>query len=762
MIDTMLAGRYRIGSQLGEGGMAVVYKAMDVVLHRIVAIKVLRAQYAGDEEFVERFRREAQAAASLSHPNVVNIFDVGQAEDVHYIVYEYVQGQNLKQVLREEGRLDPRRAARIASAVARALQAAHERGLVHRDIKPHNILITPEGRVKVTDFGIARASSSATLTETGMVIGSVHYFSPEQARGHMVGPAADLYSLGVVLYEMLTGNVPFRGESPVAVALKHLQEEAPSPREWVKTIPRWLDDVVLKALAKDPARRYRSAAQMAVDLAWRNAPQVPSAEADGRGSERGTGPAPSVTAMDRGVDAGHAQRPGPANNGAEPRGFDPTDRPPPVLREDALDELSEARRIAAATQEDGDPSRPPRRGRGWLITLLIMLALGAGVYAATPLLLDVIFPPEVDVPDLAGLTYEEARPLAQAAGLFLRVEAEVYDRHIPEEAIVRQVPEAGRTVRKGREVALFLSLGPELGELPDVTGRLVRDARVFLTQAGFTLASEEGVPDADAPVNEVVAQEPAPGTVLEKGSPVTLWVSKPGAVVVERVDVPDFIGTDLSDAEERLGDLGLGLGNTWAERHPFVPAGRVIDQNPPGGTTVDAGALIDFVYSEGLGGSSLSGTGPASSPSDGKSEKTPPDEFVAELPPSPSEGEPDFQIGGFAERPFPEVPFPEAEGPSEEMTPPLDGEEVDWDAVLRAEAGEGGRRRARVDVYIPPGAAREVVVLVIDDFGVREAFRETVAGDTRIEELVDGRGDNARLQVYVDGIMQTDEPFPVM
>lgn len=757
MIDTLLAGRYRLDARLGEGGMAVVYKAMDVVLNRVVAVKVLRDQYAGDDEFVERFRREAQAAASLSHPNVVNIFDVGHTDGVHFIVLEYVQGQNLKQILREEGRLEPRRAARIAAAVARALQSAHDRGLVHRDVKPHNILITPEGRVKVTDFGIARASSAATLTETGMVVGSVHYFSPEQARGRAVGPAADVYSLGVVLYEMLTGGVPFRGESPVAVALQHLQQEPTAPRELVRSVPRWLDGVVMQALEKDPAKRFRSAAQMAAELAWRH--DAPAVEEDVYARVAGNETVLQGAATGRAAEGFGTRRGAAPARGAEPRGFDPSARPPRVYLEDGFEDRPEGE-DAATREEEPEEARPRPRWRGWAIAVVLLVLIGFGVSAGTPLLLGLIFPPEVDVPEVVGLTYDEALPLAQAAGLLLRVDAEVFDQEIPEGFIARQSPDGGRTVRKGREVAVVLSRGPEMALLPDVTGMPVRDARVRLTQEGFTLAGEEPMEGVDAPANEVVAQEPAPNTSLKKGTPVTLWVSKPGVGVASRVELPDFRGEPLQEVEAVLKNLGLVPGNRWAERHPLVASGRIIDQNPPPGATVEAGAIVDFVYSIGAGAGA--GAGPTPPPSGPPQEPAP----QQEPPQTTASAEDDAfaaEFGVDAERREEEDRTEVAETKSPPEGPGTAADEhsgVDWDAVLRAESGEDGRRRARVEVTIPPGSAKEIVILVIDDFGVREAFRETVVGGGAVERLVEGRGENARLQVYVDGVMQTDEPFP--
>ena len=266
MIGRLLGNRYKILELIGEGGMALVYKAECTLLQRVVAIKILREQFSADREFVDRFRREAQAAASLSHSNVVNIFDVGQDGDTHYIVMEYIAGRNLKEIIQEEAPFSLNRALRITLQISEALRHAHEHNIVHRDIKPHNILMTAEGVVKVTDFGIARAVTASGFTQTGVVMGSVQYFSPEQAKGIPVGPQSDLYSLGCVLYEMLTGEVPFTGESPIAIALKHLQEEPPL-LDWIAAKhPKSVVDLLKRALAKDLEQRYPSALVFSKDL----------------------------------------------------------------------------------------------------------------------------------------------------------------------------------------------------------------------------------------------------------------------------------------------------------------------------------------------------------------------------------------------------------------------------------------------------------------------------------------------------------------
>lgn len=266
MIGHQLGGRYEVIERVGGGGMALVYKAQDLLLNRNVAIKVLRQQFVHDEEFIRRFRREAQSAASLSHPNVVSIYDVGQEDDVHYIVMEYVEGKNLNEIIKERAPLQVDESVRIASQIADALDHAHHNQIIHRDIKPHNILIGRNGRVKVTDFGIARAVTSTTITQTGSVVGSVHYFSPEHAKGIVTGEKSDLYSLGIVLYQMLTGQLPFLGESPISVALKHLQEEFDEPRKFNPLIPQSVENVILKSMRKNPQERYQSAKEMQTDL----------------------------------------------------------------------------------------------------------------------------------------------------------------------------------------------------------------------------------------------------------------------------------------------------------------------------------------------------------------------------------------------------------------------------------------------------------------------------------------------------------------
>ena len=383
MIGTVLGNRYRLDAQIGEGGMALVYSAEDILLQRPVAIKVLRPQFASDVEFVERFRREAQAAARLSHPNVVNVYDVGQDQGMNYIVMEYVRGQNLKDLIKKEAPFTVARALGIARQICEALHHAHQNNIIHRDIKPHNILIAPEGRIKVADFGIARAVSSSTLTQSGSVLGSVQYFSPEQAKGAPVGVASDIYSLGCVLYEMLTGTVPFKGESPIAIALKHLQEQPPPIRQLRPGLPPAVESLVARCLAKDPSLRF-----------------------------------PSALALIREIQA--VQGAGEFNEGAHE-----VDLPTQVL---------------PVTPE---PARTGNRRSLWILLGLFGLAAATVGFFWWWTVISV--KPSVKVPNLVGLGIEEARGRARNAKFVLRETWRNADE--PQGTVLRQDPEAGITVR---------------------------------------------------------------------------------------------------------------------------------------------------------------------------------------------------------------------------------------------------------------------------------------------------------------------------
>lgn len=641
MIGEKLVNRYEILEKVGDGGMALVYRAKDTLLNRIVAVKVLRDQFATDMEFVERFRREAQAAASLSHPNVVNIYDVGQTETAHFIVMEYVQGQNLSAVIREKGALSEHFVVSVAMQIAKALAHAHLHGIVHRDIKPHNILITQEGQVKVTDFGIAQAMSAANLTQTGVVLGSVHYFSPEQARGVNVTSSSDLYSLGVVMYEMLTGRQPFRGDTPIAIALKQIQENPVPLRQYLPELNRELEQLVLRLMAKEPSQRPRDAEEVVRIL------QKIERELAAEDAQEHTVVLPAVDEPDKEVDE------------------------------------------VAAKKGKGTRKKRAKSSRFRTVILILALLVGFawGAIKVIPLLL---FKEDVQVPAIVGLSTADAERVLQAAGLVLSIEQEVYDNNIPAGHIVTQEPVAGRMVKQGRPIEVRVSLGKQILEVPDVAGLSPREARLTLTQAGFVLGVEREVLDPDAPVNAVVDQYPEPGTLVEIGTAVDLVINR-GKEVLPYVVVPDFRGQMLADVRNIISSYGLTVGNLWQEYSTVYSEGQIIEQNPAPGEQVEVGWPIDFVYSQGV-------------PRQVRVPST-----------------------------------PQTESPQQ---PPQD----QWSSL-------------RVQITVPEGPPQEVTILVIDDFGAREVYRETHAGGERVERIVQGRGDGAVLQVYIGGRMFENRLF---
>lgn len=531
MIGHDLAGRYEILTRIGGGGMALVYKAHDVLLNRNVAVKVLRQQFVGDEEFIRRFRREAQSAAALSHPNVVSIYDVGQEDDIHYIVMEYVEGRNLNEIIQERAPLQTEEAVRIAVQICDALDHAHQNHIIHRDIKPHNILIGNNGRVKVTDFGIARAVTSSTITQTGSVIGSVHYFSPEHAKGINTGEKSDLYSLGIVLYQMLTGKLPFLGESPISVALKHLQEPFEEPRVVNPHIPQSVENVILKSMRKNPAERYASAHEMLLDLDTCLRPDrlnEPRAEFIVNHDLEETRVMPAI----RGNAAAAS-----------------TDSTP---RSEAKATVSDTTSVNWVEEE--------KRPKGWkkpLIVVGVTLLLLALLLLGFKWLLTQLDPGEVEVPYVIGKTEEEARTLLTEAGL--RVKEPVtreFQKDIPKGEVFEQSPTNVR-VKKGRYIELSISDGPELKVLKSYVGKKLDAAKEELIALGIAedriLVQEE---HSEEDAGTILEQTPKDGEEID---PETAEVSFVVSMGRETVDMPDLTDMRLKDARSLLKSLELVL-----------------------------------------------------------------------------------------------------------------------------------------------------------------------------------------------------------
>lgn len=564
---TVFNGRYELHRQLARGGMAEVFLARDQLLDRPVAVKVLFPEYASDPSFVERFRREAQAAANLNHPNIVSIYDWGEESGTYFIVMEYVQGRSLAEILREEGPLHPDRAADIAIDVAGALGFAHRNGLVHRDIKPGNVLVAPNGQVKVADFGIATAMNAGdvNLTKTGLVMGTATYFSPEQAQGKPVDPRSDLYSLGVVLYEMLAGEPPFRGENPVAIAYKHVQE-APTPlRERGVQVAESLEAITLKLLAKNPAHRYPSAEDLRADLRrYRD------------GAHQLFRPAAAVPAVARAGDLD-------------------------VTRVDAVPASTRTTTIPTVTPDayyPGGGGRPPRRNetvRTGVFAVLIVLVLI--VLLAILILLfangskDGGGTSTVAVPVL--INKQQADAEAELRQLGLEPDVQVHDNEqFPAGTVYNQDPPGGSKVKPGTKVRLDVSRGNAVSPVPNVVGLNVDEAEQKLVGLGFTVTR---VPDPTStrPEGEVLKQDPPQATQLEAGKPVTLTFSSP-----EEKVVPDVAGQTAAAATKTLTQAGWDVVEV-PEPSPTVDVGKVTRTDPAANSKLKIGQQIKLYTSSG-------------------------------------------------------------------------------------------------------------------------------------------------------------------
>ncbi len=554
MLNRTLDDRYTILERIGGGGMADVYRAHDKLLDRSVAVKVLRSQFTDDEEFVSRFRREAQAAAKLSHPNIVNIYDVGLDDQAYYIIMEYISGETLKDKIDREAPLPVETAVRIAIEIAEALEHAHQNNIVHCDIKPHNIMVTRSGRIKVTDFGIARAVTSSTMTNSGTIIGSVHYFSPEQAKGTAVGAKSDIYSLGVVLYEMLTGQVPFTGESPISIALKHLQEEPKPPRELNSEIPPLIEAIVVKAMHKDPAARFSDIGEMIADFRM----------------------AQNYLRDDRTRRLSHTDF--------------PTQILPPITPAADQETPPTPLRATPSPRTNGTRMSKPWLW-GMLFFLLIASALAAFLGFGKFWSLN-----EVTVPDVVGKQVDSARNILISNNLRVSV-SESFSDKVPAGQVISQQPEAGITVKEQRMITIVVSKGGEITVVPDLRGLNRRDAELQIKNSGLKLGRVDEQFTQDAPQDTVVSQNPRPPAQVTKGTAIDIVISKGAGP--KKIALPDFQGSLLSTVATQLESLKLKQGKVTETANDKYPPGTIVSQNPPPATEVAEGTSIDFSVAKG-------------------------------------------------------------------------------------------------------------------------------------------------------------------
>ncbi|HEX6149491.1 Stk1 family PASTA domain-containing Ser/Thr kinase [Nocardioides sp.] len=550
-MSALIGGRYELGELLGRGGMAEVRKGIDTRLGRVVAIKRLRTDLASDATFQARFRREAQSSASLNHPAIVAVYDTGEEPATDgsgvaqpYIVMEYVAGRTLRDILREGRKILPERALEITSGVLSALDYSHRAGIIHRDIKPGNVMLTPSGDVKVMDFGIARAISdaSSTMTQTAAVVGTAQYLSPEQARGETVDSRSDVYSAGCLLYELLTGRPPFVGDSPVAVAYQHVREPADPPSDHDTDLPPDVDAIVMKSLAKRVEDRYQSAAAMRSDIERYLA---------GRPVHAAPPPAPVVE--------------DPTMVAAAP--VDPSTLQTPTV------------------SEEDDEGRRSRAGLLFLLGLLLVLLIAGAAY-----LLPRLFesPPEkTRVPDVIGLKEAAARSELGAAGFDVVVEYRT-DPSVRAGRVLEQDPNADQFVDPGIEVTVVVSEGKPLVEVPFVLNQPRREARAILEEQDFNVIMREQ--ESDEPQGQVIETDPAPGTSVPQGSTVTVYYSDGPE------QVPDVVGRQQAAAERLLTEAGFEV-DVVETTDTTEPRGTVIRQSPQGGSTAPDGSTVTIVVS---------------------------------------------------------------------------------------------------------------------------------------------------------------------
>ncbi|MGE7997221.1 Stk1 family PASTA domain-containing Ser/Thr kinase [Lysinibacillus sp. NPDC093190] len=569
LVGKRISDRYKIIELIGGGGMSNVYLAHDMILNRDVAIKILRYDFTNEDELHRRFQREALSATSLTHPNIVSVYDVGDDGDLHYIVMEYVQGKTLKQYIQEFAPISPARSVHIMKQLTSAIANAHENHIIHRDIKPQNILMDAEGNVKITDFGIAMTLSATSFTQTNSVLGTVHYLSPEQARGGTATNRSDIYALGIVLYELLTGELPFSGESAVSIALKHLQSETPSVRAFDATIPQSVENVVLKATAKDAAHRYSTVEEMQADLETILSP----------------------------------------NRINEPKFVIPEDndvtKAIPIIREPVIrkdGDLTKTRAIEPIAQSKPKPeakkpvekTAPVKKKKKWPIYVAGLLISAIAIFLFIFFATDVFSPKKIPVPSVADLTIKEATKKLVAEGFAVGEHQERYDENVEKDKVIETDPAEGTERVKGTEIDLIVSLGKETTKLEDYTGRPFSQVEALIKDK-FADVKTESV-HSQEPEGHIIKQVPEAGQdVIAKETTVIFTVS----AGLQMVTVDSVVNYTKAQMDEYVSRNGLKWRIAREDYNDTVAAGSVISQLTKSGTMVEAGSTIAVVISKG-------------------------------------------------------------------------------------------------------------------------------------------------------------------
>ena len=561
LIGKRLGGRYKIIKMIGGGGMANVYLAQDMILEREVALKVLRLDFVNEEEFLRRFQREAQSATSLVHPHIVNIYDVGEEEGINYIVMEYVDGMTLKQYIQQYSPIPVEKTIDIMKQLASAIAFAHHNSIIHRDIKPHNILMDREGNVKITDFGIAMALSATSITQTNAVLGSVHYISPEQARGGMATKKSDIYALGIVMFELLTGQLPFSGESAVSVALKHLQAETPSVKRWNPAIPQSVENIVLKATAKDPFHRYSNLEEMEQDLSTALDPERVNEEKF------------SIQEDDEKTKA------------------------IPVITDSELSQGLDTTIVRTVETQDKQPekAKEKKKRKRWPIILLVSVLLIALTFAAIALIPSLFGPKEVKVPDVSSKQLDEAVSKLVTDGFKVGKTKKRFSDEVPEGVVIKTDPTAGRMIQEGDTVNIYISSGKETISFADYHGKSFDETKEELEKAGFKSVEQKTTHD-ESEAGTIIDQDPEPeNKVVPEETTVTFTVST-GPEKISLIDLTDYNEKSLKDYAE---STGLNIVIIREDYSDSVAKGLVLSQKPSSGTALNKGDKVQVAISKG-------------------------------------------------------------------------------------------------------------------------------------------------------------------